>query len=162
MELCTPQAGASLVYATCFNRDFPVEKWFENNHLKKSKSLYITTGGFPDEMIFKLKELSAISSIELVCIGIHKLEISICDKVLENESACFSSVMHFKWVVISTAAAEDAEENFQRLSLDFKSIAASYVRFRILSGTRNFIAIRKISINGGPCKKTTRTSGKSS
>ena len=171
MELCTPQAGASLVYTTCFNQDYPTELWFENNHLKKSKSLYMTTGSFPNEMIFKLKDISSISSIEFISIGIHKLEVSTCDKVFENEidinnehdstKTNLNNIMHLSWNIISTATAEDAEEDFQRLSLEFNNITASYVRFRILSGTRNFITIRKISINGGIYKKTTKLGGNS-
>jgi len=132
--------NASVVMSTSFDMCRRPELIFENE-----KGYFITTGGFPQEIIIRLGKPSTIRSIDLVSIGIGKIEVSSSDSSGDTN-----------WEVFASASAHDADPGeFQRLSLNVPQspkVRAYVLKISILSSTEQFVVIKSLSVLGNNVK----------
>ena len=81
----------------------------------------ITTGSFPQELVLQLGQSYTVKSVDLVTVGLRKVEVAKCEGLQANT-----------WETVSTATSDEAH-NIQRVSLDIPPrIAASYLRIKVL------------------------------
>lgn len=81
MELASVDENACVLMSTSCDMRHRPEFIFENE-----KGYFITTGGFPQEVVIQLGKTSTIRSIDLVSMGIGKIEVSSCDASYANRS----------------------------------------------------------------------------
>jgi hypothetical protein len=151
MELASATEGARVLMSTSFDVRRPPERIFENE-----KGYFITTGGFPQEIVIQLGKTSTIRSIDLVSIGVGKIELAGYESPNSDGLQNPLNLSPSDWNVFSSAKAQDTDPGeFQRLSLvvpQAPKVRATLLKVTILSGTEAFVVVRSMSILGNKVK----------
>ena len=147
MELFTESMGASIYMASSHDINYPLSNLLEegNNDFNEdntNKKVYVTTGYFPQEFILQLGERSTIHSIKTVTCNCKTLIVERCDKPVP-------SVFH----KILDIDLDEMDGNLQIETNQLPPNAAYFLRFRILSGWREFVSVHNVSIIGHPKDK---------
>jgi hypothetical protein len=80
----------------------------------------VTTGSFPQELVIQLGTSSALKSVELVSLGIRKVEVAKCEGSQANT-----------WETVATETSDDGDD-IQRFRLDIPPrITATYLRVKV-------------------------------
>ena len=74
--------------------------------VSQEPSFWMSTGGFPQEIVIQLGSTSSIKSVDIVSLGIRKIQLDKCDGPQANN-----------WEVVSAQEAKDSDGDLQRLSL---------------------------------------------
>ena len=73
------------------------------------QTFWMSTGIFPQEIVVQLGAASLIKSVDIVSMGIRKLQLDKCDGPQANS-----------WEIVSAAEANDSDGELQRLSLQVR------------------------------------------
>ncbi|XP_072275780.1 intraflagellar transport protein 25 homolog [Pyxicephalus adspersus] len=129
-NLCLSSAGAVLALATSSDGRHPPEHIIDGN----PHTLWITTGTFPQEFIITLNALQKIGKITVESSQIRSLYI---------ETSTSREPTHFERCV--EREFEHVEGHFQNEEITVPGVQASHLRFVIVSGFEQFVAVRSVS-----------------
>ena len=89
MELATESQGCSVISATSNDRvHVPASILSDNGN--GDSNFWMSTGSFPQEIVVQLGSTSSIKSVDIVSLGIRKIQVDKCDgpqanRLMKNE-----------------------------------------------------------------------------
>ncbi|KAG2387417.1 hypothetical protein C9374_001749 [Naegleria lovaniensis] len=123
---------AKVVLTTSLDSEHPISNMLDD----KEETFWISTGMFPQEIMFQCESVFNLQSIRIISTGIKLLKIECSDK---NQPIQFQQVFEKQLV--------DDGSILQEEEIEVK-VAARYIKFRIMSGYHNFVSVHSISIKG--------------
>ncbi|KAF0977264.1 hypothetical protein FDP41_003917 [Naegleria fowleri] len=123
---------AKVVLTTSLDSEHPISNMLDD----KEETFWISTGMFPQEIMFQCESVFNLQSIRITSTGIKLLKIECSDK---NQPIQFQQV--FEKQLLDDGSILQEEE------IEVK-VAARYIKFRIMSGYHNFVSVHSISIKG--------------
>mmetsp|Transcript_43322 Transcript_43322/g.70305 ORF Transcript_43322/g.70305 Transcript_43322/m.70305 type:complete len:139 (-) Transcript_43322:97-513(-) len=133
-DLALDAAGASVIVATSFDDRHPPESIVDG----RDDTFWSTTGLFPQEFIVSFNSPVQISRIRTVTAGVRKLVI---EKTDSSQPTSFEKVLEVEYA--------DKKAQKQQESHQVPKVVARFLKFQIASSWDDFVAIYKISVEGG-------------
>jgi heat shock protein beta-11 len=112
-ELATEREGCSVVSAS--SNDLVHSP---TGILNTGPTFWISTGIFPQEIVIQLGASSSIKAVDLMSMGIRKIQLDKCDGPQANS-----------WEIVSAQEANDSDGDLQRLSLQVSAQIFSPLQF---------------------------------
>ncbi|XP_044156372.1 intraflagellar transport protein 25 homolog [Bufo gargarizans] len=129
-NLCLSSTGAQVSLATSSDDRHPAEHIIDGN----PETFWTTTGTFPQEFIISMNGLQKIGKIIIDSSLIRSLKIyTSASKEPTNFETCVERDL------------EHVEEQFQTEEIAIPGVQAIHLRFVILSGYDQFVAVRSVS-----------------
>ena len=116
-ELATDTLGAAILSASSYDFQYPPSAIIDGN----PASFWLTTGSFPQEFVLQLGQASLIKTVEIISCGLRNIELFKTEGIHANS-----------WERVSTAEADDADGEIQRLSLTIPpKMVATFLRVKV-------------------------------
>lgn len=120
-ELASETVGAAILSASSYDFQYPPSAIIDGN----PSTFWLTTGSFPQEFVLQLGQTSSIKSVEIVSCGLRNIELFKTEGIHANS-----------WERVSSAEADDADGEIQRLSITVPPrMTASFLRIKVESLT---------------------------
>ena len=151
MQLASESQGCSVVSATSNDLVHLPSSILANERSGDSNdNFWMSTGSFPQEIVIQLGAASSIRSVDIVSLGIRKIQVDKCDgpqanRLMKNElllswlNVSFTLPLpstvcgaYHSWETVCAQEANDADGDLQRLSMNIPPrLTASYLRFKV-------------------------------
>ncbi|KAF0686334.1 Aste57867_21836 [Aphanomyces stellatus] len=138
MDLALDVEGAQVTAATSYDPRFPPANILDG----ETSTKWATTGAYPQEIIVQLATSSVVSKIKTWSTNAKHLVVEVC-----------SGPTPSKWDRIVDAQIGENDGNLQIETQSVTREDATFVKFKIMSGYHDFIALHRVSVEGkGPRK----------
>ncbi|KAI8820776.1 galactose-binding domain-like protein [Fimicolochytrium jonesii] len=143
-NLATASSGAKVSLATSYHPQYPAQNVIDGN----SKTFWVTTGLYPQELIVSLPKTVNLKRVAVTCTKVAHVttEVSTAEKPAGFERLTDQDV-------------EDTDQSFQMITpaLPKSQVAARHIRFIFTKGHGPFVSVHKVVIYGGEIGSQTDT-----
>ncbi|KAG7395015.1 hypothetical protein PHYBOEH_004380 [Phytophthora boehmeriae] len=138
MDLALDEEGAQVTAVTSYDPSYPPVNILDGEQSSK----WVTTGSFPQEIVIQLATMASIVRVKMWTRNAMELSVEAC-----------SGPTPTKWEKIADTKLKDGDGEIQLVSESIKPTDASFVKFKILSGWNDFVAVHRVSVEGSTSRR---------
>ncbi|GLD94408.1 hypothetical protein PINS_up003019 [Pythium insidiosum] len=138
MDLTLDEEGAQVTVATSFDPNHPPKNILDGDQSTK----WVTTGSFPQEVIVQLATMASVSRVKTWSTNVKEVAVEVC-----------SGPTPVKWERLFETKIPESDGGLQITSESVRPGDAVFIKFKILSGWNDFVALHRVSVEGSTARR---------
>lgn len=137
---------------------------------REQSSKWLTTGSFPQEIVVQLATTASVVRAKMWTRNAKEMSVESCsgptptkwEKLFDTSkqarlrslnSGIGGLMIVFCWCLLNLEELKESDGEMQIVSENVKPTDASFIKFKILSGWDDFVAVHRVSVEGSTSRR---------